>query len=113
MGWLQGATKVGLIVGAAYGSYAVGVWSKDTRETKNIYEKVTREIVPGPLEIKKNLPSTTELERDVKYKWNNSMNCVFNYINSIPSKCTRLLQNAFSALKKEKIDAKTSSYSDK
>uniref|UniRef100_A0A914EK12 MICOS complex subunit MIC13 n=1 Tax=Acrobeloides nanus TaxID=290746 RepID=A0A914EK12_9BILA len=73
MGWLQGATKVGLIVGAAYGSYAVGVWSKDTRETKNIYEKVTREIVPGPLEIKKNV--STECLRT--QKWSISLKSLY------------------------------------
>ncbi|CAJ0593483.1 unnamed protein product [Cylicocyclus nassatus] len=79
------AAKTALVAVAVKLSIDNDIWSLNTSNGADLYEKLKKHIVPGTIVYPEKLPSAEQLATDVERVWNKGVDKVISTIEKAPS----------------------------
>ncbi|KAL6729449.1 hypothetical protein ANCDUO_24886 [Ancylostoma duodenale] len=79
------AVKTALVAGAIKLSIDNDIWSLNTTNGADLYEKLRKYIVPGTIVYPEQLPSVEEVTTDIERVWNKGVDKVFTTLQHAPS----------------------------
>uniref|UniRef100_A0AC35TZM2 MICOS complex subunit MIC13 n=1 Tax=Rhabditophanes sp. KR3021 TaxID=114890 RepID=A0AC35TZM2_9BILA len=89
---LSGAARLALVGVSLKVINDADVFSTDTRKTEKVFEKLKTDILPGTIEVKKQLTFTTNT---VRQETNKTVDGVFNTLNTFTTTANNFILSCY------------------
>uniref|UniRef100_A0A0N4ZN00 MICOS complex subunit MIC13 n=1 Tax=Parastrongyloides trichosuri TaxID=131310 RepID=A0A0N4ZN00_PARTI len=89
---IKGTLKVGVLGYTIKTLYDIGVFSTDTKKTEKMFKQLITDILPGTLEVKKQIPIAKE---GVIEESNRIVDGTFTAINYFPATFSNFVQSMY------------------